>query len=210
MKRLISPLFVVLAYASIVWASTPSNTTVQDIRALSQNQAEQQRPVRFEATVTNFRPQEHYLFVQDGDAGIFVDAANAPELAPGDRVQIEGTTTWGYRADVISNKITVLRHGSPPKPASANFEQLIRGQFDARLVTVRGSVQSADLRISQESGPPIAKLKVRTSGGYFEAEAQIDDAIALTHLLDAEVAITGVAGGRFDGKMQLTGILIHG
>ena len=28
-------------------------------------------------------------------------------------------------------------------------------------------------------------------------------------LLDAEVEITGVAGGKFDGKRQLTGIVLH-
>jgi hypothetical protein len=28
-------------------------------------------------------------------------------------------------------------------------------------------------------------------------------------LLDSEVEITGVAGGKFDGKGQLTGIVLH-
>jgi len=36
-----------------------------------------------------------------------------------------------------------------------------------------------------------------------------NDAQALSGLLDAEVVITGAAGGKFDGKQQLTGIVLH-
>jgi len=35
------------------------------------------------------------------------------------------------------------------------------------------------------------------------------DPAKLDGLLDAEVEISGVASGRFDGKMQETGVLIH-
>ena len=48
-----------------------------------------------------------------------------------------------------------------------------------------------------------------TDRGYIDATVESDDVSALKGLLDAEVEVTGVAGGKFDGKMQQTGILLH-
>src|SRR5208337_385295 len=46
-------------------------------------------------------------------------------------------------------------------------------------------------------------------GGHFEANLDSDDADALKNLLDTEVEITGVAAGKFDDKMQQTGIVLY-
>jgi len=46
-------------------------------------------------------------------------------------------------------------------------------------------------------------------GGSLEATVDSSDASRFAGLLDSEVEITGAASGRFDGKMQQTGILIH-
>jgi diguanylate cyclase (GGDEF)-like protein len=43
-------------------------------------------------------------------------------------------------------------------------------------------------------------------GGHFEANLDSNDEGALKDLLDAEVEVTGVAAGKFDDKMQQTGI----
>ncbi len=193
----------------MVWASAPITTTVEEILVLSRNQAEQHRPVLFEATVTYFRPQTRNLFVQDGNAGVVVEIENGPKLVPGDRVQIKGTTAWDYRPEVIGNAITVLGHSALPNPETASFEQLIRGQFDARLVAVHGSIYAADLDSPLASEPPTADLKLWTGSGFVEIEVQRGDTQTLQRLLDAEVEVTGVASGKFDGKMQLTGMLLH-
>lgn len=209
MKRFNLRFFVVLACASMVWASTPVKTTLREICALPRNQAEQHRPVMLEATVTFSDPQTHSLFVQDGDAGVFVLAESRPKLTPGDRVLIKGTSAWNHHADVVSNEITVLGHSALPKPEATSLEQLIRGQFDSRLVTVQGFVRAADLEPPVASEPPAAIVKLSSGSGFVEAEVQRGDMPALQKLLDAEVEITGVASGKFDGKMQLTGIRLH-
>ena len=46
-------------------------------------------------------------------------------------------------------------------------------------------------------------------GGLVDVEVDKVAASDLERLLDAEVAVTAVAGGRFDGKMQKTGIVLH-
>ena len=52
-------------------------------------------------------------------------------------------------------------------------------------------------------------LQMLTDGGYVEATVDSNNLEALNGLLDAEVEVTGAAGGEFDDKMQQTGIVLH-
>jgi len=210
MNRPLPLLAVALVIAPMVWASAPATrVSVKDIRSLSPEQAKQHRPVSFEATVTYCRPQVHDLFVQQDDAGIFIATTTTQKLDPGDRVRIVGTTDWGYRANVDSNDITVIGHTALPKPIPVDFEELIKGQANSNLVAVRGVVHAADTYGPADAKMPIALLKILTEGGYIGAEVFTDDTQALRRLLDSEVEITGVDGGRFDGKMHLTGVVLR-
>jgi diguanylate cyclase (GGDEF)-like protein len=53
-----------------------------------------------------------------------------------------------------------------------------------------------------------ALLQVVTEGGHFEVYLDSDDENALKGLLDTEVEITGIAAGKFDDKMQQTGVVL--
>lgn len=205
---------------SIAWAgpSAPSSKellapkpldSVRAVRALSNAEADQQVPVALKATVTDFRKDHRNLFVQDGDAGLFVKAIIANDLVPGDRVLIKGNTISGYRPSVSSSDITVLSHGPSPQPVPATWDELVRGKFDSILVTAHGVVQSANLDAPSAAHIPGTTLRVLLDGGYVDARVDSNSAHALEDLLDSEVSITGVAGGKFDGKRQLTGIVLH-
>ena len=74
----------------ILPAQTNTLTTLAAIHALTNAQAEANIPVEFEATVTYYRDYERTLFVQDGDAAIFVLATTGLKLMPGDRVRVRG------------------------------------------------------------------------------------------------------------------------
>src|SRR6202011_562464 len=54
-----------------------------------------------------------------------------------------------------------------------------------------------------------SSLQMMSEGGDINATVDTGDAATLKGLLDAEVEVTGPASGRFDGKMQQTGLLIH-
>jgi diguanylate cyclase (GGDEF)-like protein len=177
------------------------------IRALTNAEASRGLPVAFEATVTYFPGYENILFVQDGDTAIFVLATTGARLVPGDRVQVKGRTQESFHPIIVSNDITVLRHGALPKPILANFGDLILGKRDCMLVTVRAVIRSAELRAN--SNVRNSFLELLTDRGYVDATVESDDENALKGLLDSEVEVTGVAGGKFDGKMQQTGILLH-
>jgi diguanylate cyclase (GGDEF)-like protein len=181
--------------------------TLRAIHALTNTEAAQNLPVEFEATVNYYRNYEKTLFVQDEDIGIYILSATEYALVPGDRVLIRGTTQSSFRPIIENARITFLHHGPLPIPVPATFDQLIRAQFDCRLVSVRAKVRAADL--SYSSDVRSVTLQMVTGGGTIDAVVDSDDAGRFDGLLDAEIEITGAVSGRFDGKMQQTGIELH-
>ena len=184
-------------------------TTLRAVHALNNAEVGHGIPVAFEATVTYYRYYENTLFVQDGDAAIYVQSPANLKLVPGDRVLVKGKLKAGFNPFVAGTSVTVLRHGALPKPMPASYAQMIRAEIDCKLVTVRGVVRSADLRLSAVASQRSIRLQLLTDGGYFDANVDSIDASALERLLDADVELTGVASEQFDSKMHMTGILMH-
>ena len=208
---------MLLGWALVALASELGTlTTVGSIRALSKDDANKALPVAFEATVTYYHPDFRYLFVQDGDQAIFVYAPAGSELAGGDRVLIKGVTHAEFHPDVLADNITVLHHGRMPPSLQVNFDQLMSGQLDCRLVTFRGQVRAANLVLRPDVRSPISftrrvtYLEVLTDGGYVSVIVNSTDEGALKDLLDAEVEVTGAGGGIYDGKWHQTGALVRG
>ena len=158
--------------------------------------------VAFAATVTYRREGETTLFVEDAGEGIYVWASADIKLTPGDRVLVRGKAQDSFRPIVIAASVTLLHHGHLPAPVAATFDELIHGQHDATLVTVRASVHSADMVAGGDA------MELLADGGLINAYIDSRDPSALSGLLDAEVEATGVASARFDGKMQQTGIAL--
>lgn len=182
-------------------------TSLREIHALTNAQASHQLPVSFEANVIYYRGYERTLFVQDGDIGIYVQPRTAIQLSPGDRVRIDGTTHESFRPFIAAANLTLVRHNALPRPVPATYDQLIRADFDCRLVTVRAIVRSADLVLS--SDVPSISIQMRTEGGAIDAVVDSSDISAVKRMLDSEIELTGAVSGHFDGKMQVTGILLH-
>jgi diguanylate cyclase (GGDEF)-like protein len=208
MKRLISAFAILLGWALPVWATAPAElTTLRSIAALSNAEADKHLPVAFEATATYRHAVVNTLFVQEDGLAIFVGARPDLKVAPGDRVLVRGTTAGSFHPIVVADSITVLRHGDLPKPVPSTYDELIRFQHDCMLVTIRGIVHAADSRLDAQAG--YATLQLQTDGGYILVGVDRPPAGSLKDLLDAEVEITGVAAGEFDGKMQALGVRIY-
>jgi diguanylate cyclase (GGDEF)-like protein len=208
MKRLLPVLAIVFWCAAPAWAAAQGSlTSLRAIHALSNEQASHSLPVAFEATVSYFRGYERTLFVQDGDVAIFVLATTNGKLVPGDRILVKGTTHESFRPFIVSSDITLLGHGPAPTPVLAGFNDLIHAQLDCRLVTVRATVRAADIIYTADRH--VMQLQMALPNGNIDAVVDSEDATSLENLLDAEVEVTGAVSGRFDGKMQETGILLH-
>jgi diguanylate cyclase (GGDEF)-like protein len=207
MKRLLSTFAILFACATIAWAAPPAPlTSLRAIVALTNDQAAQQFPVAFEATVTYYARNLKNLNVQDDDIGIYVKMTKNAVLAPGDRVLVQGTTQPSFLPFVLASNITVLRHGALPKPLPVGFDDMVGTKINCRLIRVRGVVRAADLVSSAVvlSG----HLVLLMEGGYIDIEVDSHDERALKDLLDAEVEVTGASGRIFDGKMQQIGAKI--
>ncbi len=201
--------WVFLATLAAVWLAAGGLvcaqplTTLRAIRQLTNEQARAGYPVDFQATVTYARAFDRSLFVQEGDAAVFVDWGNSA-LSPGDRVEIRGTTTPGFRPDVTARSVTVVGHSPLPVPTPATYEQLMYAELDARYVTLTGVVR--DVVAVPDAGGPLTQLELHTENGEVSVLLTVELSGALTKLLDSEVLVTGVESGMFDGKMQQTGV----
>jgi diguanylate cyclase (GGDEF)-like protein len=181
--------------------------TLHAVHSLSKIEAGAALPAAFEATVTYYDPSDVDLFVQDGDEALYIQTQPGEPLVPGDRVLIQGKTRDSFTPDVISDKVTVIRHGTLPAPIEADYRQLIRAKLDCVWVSVKGKVRSADtVNFGNMHG---IFLKLMMEGGMVDATIVTRDTARLDQLLDSEVEVNGVVSGKFDSKMQLIGILIE-
>lgn len=210
LRRLLTSLVAVLVSLSTAFASDQGTlTSVRAVHALSNAEADHAIPVAFEATVLYSRGYESLLFIQDGDAALFVTPATKGTLVPGDRIFIKGKTQGSFRPLVVASTITLLHHGTIPKPTPATFDELIRAQYDSRLVSVHATVRAVDLVVSPATPVRSARLQLVMDGGHIEANLDSDDERPLKDLLDDDIEITGVAAGKFDDKMQQTGVVLY-
>jgi diguanylate cyclase (GGDEF)-like protein len=184
-------------------------TTLATIKNISNAEAQRHNDVSFKATVTYFRSYQKVLFVQDGDAAIFVSAPTDLNLVPGDRVLVRGEMRPSFRPYVVSSEVKFLGHGPLPAPVHATFGQMIRAETDCRLVTVRATVRSADRAEDPNFLRFATQVRLLVDGENVQATVDNDKEDALSGLLDAEVEVTGVESGDFDNKMQQTGVLLH-
>jgi diguanylate cyclase (GGDEF)-like protein len=200
-------LAILLGCASAAFAAPPLTlTTLRAIRALTNAQASTGIPVDFQGTVTYYRNYERVLFVQEGDAGIYVGYPTVLQLVPGDRVEVRGHTQKSFSPIVQADSITRLGRAPLPPAAPANFSQMIRAETDGRRVTVRATIRTADRKLSPEAHAYFMRMQMQMEGGYIIADVEGEEANALRGLLDAEVEMTGIASETFDSKMHQSGV----
>jgi len=188
-------------------AETAPLTTLSAVHSLTNEQANRALPVSFEGVVTYYAHGNVDLFVQDRQTAIYVETTPDQAFAPGDRVLVNGTTRASFRPEVKADKIVLQGHGEPPTPVQAEFRQLIRAELDCQRATVRGFVRSAN--VVSDEGNSTLYLQLQMKDGTVDAQMPESGPIDLASLLDAEVELTGAVAGRFDRKMQITGILIE-
>ncbi len=186
-------------------ASLQPITTVQAVRALKPEQAQQHRPVRLRGVVTTLSGYRNSFFLQDATAGISVDRFdNGPDVKPGDSVEVLGVTGPGMFAPVANARLVHLL-GKAPLPQAKVFEvaQLMSGAQDSQRLAVQGVVRSAEVKTFW--GKPALSLRVETASGHLLARVLRFNG-DYQKLVDAEVLIPGVCGTNFNDSGQLVGV----
>jgi len=199
---------LLMALSMPAWAaSSTALDSLSKIHEVTNELAADHPTVDFEATVSYYRGYEHTLFVQDGNFAVYVYSPREFNFEAGDRLHIRGSLAPSFHPIVSASDITLVRHAEPLDPIPATYADLSHANLDGRLVTVRARVESADISVSTDR--PDTKLVLRMQGGPLEAYVDNSDPALLAGLLDAEVEIAGVTSGRFGGKMEMTGVLLH-
>ena len=198
--------------------SLPTLTRVDQVRGLSQEQANRGYPVRLRAIVTYYTstgpsllPLETYssaqpdMFIQDSTAGVWVRVPPGGQTArPGELIEIEGITEEpDFGQQIGSPRWKVIGQAPLPAPHRVTFERMASTAEDAQWVEVEGIVRSAE----QQRGFLI--LNVALSGGRLRAVIPEFDQSIPEWIIDAEVRIRGVCGAVFNQRNQLIGVLIY-
>jgi diguanylate cyclase (GGDEF)-like protein len=168
--------------------------------------------------VTYYDPGQHNLFIQDDSGAVYIDTSKVYHLHYGDYVSVRGRAVASYRTEVDTNpEIKVLARGRTVPARPVTYKQLSTGQMDCLLVRIRGKVRAVN--VEQHEEYPIIHLDVSMPGGETEIYQPISAIDPLERerfvtleampLLDSTVEIDGTAGGDFDTKSQLTGLIIY-
>jgi hypothetical protein len=214
MKRPISEFVRVCASGAVIfWTmfaaaqQPPQRITLAALHALTNAQANQMRRVAFEGYVTYYKKGDLDLFVQDGDAAIYVGVGRDTRVAVGDRVLVVGTTRASFRPEIKGDTVTTIGHGVLPDPVHATYRQLVHTELDCRRATIRATVRSANAITNL--GLNFVYLELLMDGGLVDAEISEGDPKDISHFLDADIEIAGAVAGQFDTKSQLAGILLE-
>jgi len=177
----------------------PELRTAEQVRRLTADQAERHYPVRLRGVVTFFNQGLFSRFVQDDTAGIYLqDWADPPNLLPGQLVEVEGKTSAGEYAPVVTPEVVrVVGEGRLPDARPASFDELASGRDDSQLVEVTGIVRST----RRDETANCLVLEIATGGGRFTAYAPAPG--QAQDLVDSQVRLRGVCSTEFNRQRQL-------
>jgi len=192
-----------------LWAGETLDS-IAKVRQLSIDEAQRGLPVRVEGTVTFFNPQMSALFVDEGNAGIYVYSADGPlpadsplhSVKVGSKVRVEGTTNPGrFMPMIVQSRIEILGEGPLPEALHPREDELLNPNLDGQWVEVSGLV------IGVENGGDLFTLVVEIHGWtvkmlVLDGYAFADRAAALIH---RHVKVRAVAVNTFNGQREMTG-----
>jgi len=179
----------------------PELRTADQVRHLTPEQAERHYPVHLRAVVTFFNQDLFSRFVQDDTAGIYLqDWADAPNLLPGQFVEIEGKTSAGdYAPVVVPDHVRVVGEGRLPDPKPIVFEELATGQEDSQYVEILGIVRST----RRDEASKCLVIEMATGGGRLTAYSPGQPFDQARDLIDSTVRLRGVCSTEFNRQRQL-------
>jgi hypothetical protein len=186
--------------AAAVVADNPAGhvyTSAATLRRETDRDALHGAPVRLHGVVTYFDPAWRLLFVQDDTAGIFVNLNGVdPGLREGDEVDLEGSSTPGEFAPSVRYVRHVRRgDGRLPTPVRPPIRELSAGVFDSQWVEALGIVRRVSVDANQH-----LDLDLDVDGTRMRAQVPGFVGALPTHLVDAELLVTAVAGAIFNTR----------
>jgi diguanylate cyclase (GGDEF)-like protein len=159
-------------------------------------------------TITYYDPSDLVMFLQDATGGVYVKTDKPYPVRAGDLVALDGLANASYRTEVATNPtIRVLGKGHNYSARKYNYQELAAGRGDCKLVAIRGKVRAAD--VEQHQNAPSLHLDIGMPGGEVQVYLESFAGFRPESMLDDIVDVKGVAGGAFDAKDQLSGVILY-
>ena len=194
------------AVSGMAGQAPPLANTVRQIQRLTPAEAAH-TAIQLTGTITYYDVVDRIMFLQDETGGIFIDTPGAYPIRTGDRVELTGSTEPSFRTEVAPNpRIRVIGKGRPIHAGQISYLNLAAAKGDSILVRVRGVVRAQDLE--QHQYGPSVHLDLLMNGGELQVYLGPSFGLHPPSMLDETVEITGVAGGAFDAKNQMTGAVL--
>ncbi|TLD68243.1 sensor histidine kinase [Phragmitibacter flavus] len=208
--------FFFLLLLSPLQAAEPPFVKAIDIRSMTPTEADQNREVQLRGTVI-FSDANNAVFLQDETAGtLFWLEKNQPAPAPGDVVEVRGTTRYGlYVPGIEETTYRILNRGEMPAPIEATYEDLLSGRYHYQWVSIQGIVRSIHTAVTTDINPTTLpsnatanaakqRTTMRVAMGSRIVEIRLNDPPPNSdELIDSTVHITGLASGAINDRRQL-------
>ncbi len=194
--------------SSTVAPAAPVQSRVLDriaqIRSLATEQAARGLPVRLQAVVTYYDPASNEFFVHDSSGGIYVSLDQPVSVAQGREIELTGVTAAGdFAPEVVKPRIRVLGPGVLPAPRKVSLDDMASGSEDSEWVESEGVVHSAAIESQR------LLLDVFAGGRRLSVKIQSFPSIDPDRLIDSRIRFRGACGATFNGKRQLTGVVVY-
>jgi diguanylate cyclase (GGDEF)-like protein len=189
-------LLLPLGFAAQDESARPVLTSIAAVRALSPADAAKGLLVRVTGIVTYVNFSENDLFIQGDTGWIYVQQDKRYNLAPGDRVVVEGKTAPSYNNQIESTSVSVIAPGPMPQPAHLSYSEAVQRENDCRYATLEGTVRAASYQTTQ--GSSLYLLRTEVDGKMVDIVVPKYPGFSPDRLLDATVSATGALGGTFD------------
>lgn len=187
-----------------------------DVRALTREQAAEQRPVEVRGVVTFvFNEDANSFVMQDATEGIYVarrsSGQDPPELVGelrlGAEVTVRGVTgPGGFAPVIIAQSVQVEGTGEIPPARKQTLTQLRTGALDCQRVELRGIAQ----RVERLGGSTNRlRIKLATLDGSFSAFVADAGTLDEASIVDADLRLTGVCFTLFNPRGEVVGAYLQ-
>ncbi len=174
------------------------------IRNLSVEDAARGLPVKLHAVVTYNDPDSGELFVQDATGGIYVSVDKPISVKSGQQVEVTGMTSPGdFAPEVSKADVRVFGVGVLPPPRNVSIDEMASGNQDSQWVESEGIIHGATIEAHR------LILDVFAGGRHATVRIMSFPAVVPDALIDSRIRFRGACGGTFNGKRQLTGIVVY-
>ena len=116
--------------------------SIRQIRQFSRYEALRGLPVEIEGTVTYVDPVWSFIFIQDRDEAIFVHGEKDELIQPGQRVRVQGKTSYEFQSFISATSVDEIKSGDPLIP-SARDVSVLTPHSDCQLVRCELEIESA-------------------------------------------------------------------